>query len=215
MTDSITPTQHSSLVGGSTAARRIGALDPSPQDVRRFLHYDPKTGRFWHKIRSYDTFNGTQFIKVRNGKAWNQRCAGKRACTARSGTGHMTGRLMGKGYGAHRLAWLHYYGEPIPDGMFVDHINGDRADNRIVNLRLVTPQQSVYNTGPQKNSTSGAKGVYWDKQNKKWKASIKHEGKEVWLGRFESFEKAVNAYQKAAESLHGAFAVHLSRGGRT
>jgi hypothetical protein len=215
MTDQITPSDHSNLVGGSTASRRIGAGDLSPEEVRRFLHYDPATGRFWYKIRAYDSFNGTAFIKKRNGMAWNQRCAGRRACSSKSGAGYYTGRIMGVSFGAHRLAWLHYHGTAIPEGMFVDHINGDGFDNRIENLRLATPRQSVFNTSVQRNSTSKVKGVSWDKKNQKWKVRIKCEAGEVWLGRFDSLEAARGAYEGAAEKYHGDYAHHTSRGNLT
>lgn len=65
MIQPITPQHHSSLVGGSTAARRHSrrpVTELTAEDVRRFLHYDPKTGRLWWKIRNYDTFYGERSI---------------------------------------------------------------------------------------------------------------------------------------------------------
>ena len=67
----------------------------------------------------------------------------------------------------HRLIWTYVHGE-IPDGMVVDHIDGNTNNNSIKNLRLASKSESSFNKGMFKNNTSGVKGVYWDKRNKKW-----------------------------------------------
>jgi hypothetical protein len=219
MTDSITPTQHSSLVGGSTAARRSRrpAADLTPEEVRRFLHYSPQTGRFWWKIRSYDTFNGDEHTQNRCGKAWNQKYAGTRALTADSeGRGYLVGSLNGANVYAHRVAWLHYHGERVPDGMFVDHINGDPSDNRISNLRLVTPLQSQFNRAPRKDSKAGLKGVAFDnrKKSRPWMAMMAQEGTVRTLGYFKTPEEAAECYEAAARAYHGEFGYHNREEGK-
>ena len=97
MPQPITPTAHSSLVGGSTAARRIGrrpVRELTVETVRQFLHYSPSTGRFWGRLRSYDTFYGDAPTQIGRGKVWNQRFAGKRAFTAQS-LGYFVGSVTG------------------------------------------------------------------------------------------------------------------------
>lgn len=213
MSESITPTQHSSLVGGSTAARRNSRRPVSEltvEDVRKFVHYAPATGRFWWKLRSYDTFYGDSNIKRDRGKVWNQRFAGRRAFTAKS-LGYHVGTVTGCKVYAHRVAWIHYYGELPPEGRLIDHINGDKTDNRIVNLRLVTRQQNIHNK-PARGGTSKHKGVQWNKNAKKWHATIRHEGKSRHLGLFDSEEEAAARYIQEAEILQGEYAYHNSAG---
>ncbi len=89
---------------------------------------------------------------------------------------------------------------------FVDHINGDKLDNRRVNLRLATPAQSVFNR--RCTSTTGAKGVYKAKRFGYWGAKVMHNYRVRCLGTFPSFEEAVEFRQLAAEMLHGEFANH-------
>lgn len=209
----ITPAHHSSLVGGSTAARRHSRRPVEKltvEDVRRFLHYAPDTGKFWWKLRSYDTFYGEGSIPRDRGKVWNQRFAGKRAFTAQS-LGYFVGSVTGCKVYAHRVAWMHYHGEIPPEGMLIDHINGDKTDNRISNLRLVTRQQNIHNK-PGRGGASQYKGVQWNKTARKWYATIRHEGKTRHLGMFDSEEEAAARYIKEAEVLQGEYAYHNSAG---
>jgi hypothetical protein len=88
----------------------------------------------------------------------------------------------------------------------VDHIDGDGLNNRRDNLRVATHAQNLRNRGKNKNNKSGYKGVYWHKATKKWKAQIKVNGKEKYLGLFDNPEDAHKAYCEAAKELHGKFA---------
>jgi hypothetical protein len=94
----------------------------------------------------------------------------------------------------------------VPDGMTVDHINGNSLDNRRENLRLATRFQNGQNRAAPANNTSGYKGVHWLKSAQKWQARIKVEGKRIHLGVFENPEDAFKAYCRAAELHHGEFA---------
>ena len=85
-----------------------------------------------------------------------------------------------------------------PAHLEVDHINGNRLDNRRENLRLVTSSQNKMNRGPRKDCKSGIKGVSWHKQNSKWVARIKIDGKYKHLGQFETKEEAGVVYNKYA-----------------
>lgn len=107
---------------------------------------------------------------------------------------------------AHRLAWLIFYGAWPADQ--IDHINGDRSDNRIVNLRAATPQQNQANRAISKNNSSGYKGVrrYRYVVNKPWNASITVNRKPRSLGYFASPEEAHKAYCAAASQIYGEFA---------
>jgi hypothetical protein len=93
-----------------------------------------------------------------------------------------------------------------PKGFDVDHINGNKLDNRRDNLRVATRSENNYNKGTQVNNTSGYKGVCWSKQRKKWRSRIVVEGREMHLGFFHCKHEAAEAYNKAALNYHGEFA---------
>lgn len=100
----------------------------------------------------------------------------------------------------HRMIWEHVNG-PIPEGLEIDHIDGDRSNNVIWNLRLVTSSQNKENQwGPQKNNTSGFKGV-WKGKNK-WHARIQSGRHQMHIGSYKTGEEAAEAYRKAAAIYH-------------
>lgn len=78
-----------------------------------------------------------------------------------------------------------------------DHINGNGVDNRRSNLRQATNKQNIENQRLQRCNKSGHRGVCWFKRDSKWQASIKHNGRNIHLGRFDSIEDAVSARRKA------------------
>lgn len=94
----------------------------------------------------------------------------------------------------------------VPKGMEIDHINGDRIDNRRCNLRLVTRSQNMHNMSGNTNTSSRFKGVSWDKDRNLWAVNIQTNGKSVHLGRYASEIEAARAYNIAAVQQHGEFA---------
>lgn len=129
------------------------------------------------------------------GKLWRE------AGTA-DGRGYRYVQFQGEHHLVHRVAWFLYYGE-WPDKT-VDHINGNRSDNRITNLRLATISENGYNRKTPQNNTSGFKGVSFHRGL--WQAQISVSGKNKFLGRFASREEAAAAYGKSALQYHGEFA---------
>jgi hypothetical protein len=120
-----------------------------------------------------------------------------------SKTGYLRIRYGGKPEYVHRLIWEHVNG-PIPKGMYIDHINGNPSDNRICNLRLVTPHQNTLNRRRSNTSIfkSPYRGVRFVKSNEKWVASISLRGKKTHLGYFETAELAKSAYIEASIRMH-------------
>ena len=108
--------------------------------------------------------------------------------------------------GKQRATKLHRFILTAPDGMVVDHINGDGLDNRRANLRLATSAGNAHNRRINKNNLSGFKGVRWNKAAQKWQAQIALGGKDHYLGLFDAPEAAHAAYVEAATRLHGDFA---------
>ncbi len=90
-------------------------------------------------------------------------------------------------------------------GVILDHIDGDKTDNRRINLRICTSQQNTFNQKLRKTNKSGYKGVYWSKEANRWRAQIRFN-KSIYLGTFQSKEDAAKAYDTAATKYHGEFA---------
>lgn len=118
--------------------------------------------------------------------------------------GYLYIKIFQKIYLAHRLAFL-FMNEQYPDFM-VDHINGDRTDNRWCNLRPASGAQNNANSATRKNSVSGLKGVSWFRHQEKWRARIRSNGKQATIGYFDCPAAAHFAYQVAADKLFGEYA---------
>ena len=103
-------------------------------------------------------------------------------------------------YRAHVLVWLYHHGY-IPENS-IDHIDGDKLNNRIENLREVTNQCNIRNTGNFFHNTSGVKGVSWFKRDKKWKAHVAVNRKTHHLGYYRDFNEAVCARLAAEQCIN-------------
>lgn len=112
---------------------------------------------------------------------------------------HRAGRLILM----HRLIMERMNQQPIPDGLLVDHANGDPLDNRRANLRLATPAENAQNRKLHANNTSGYKGVC--RIGDRWQARISAYGRRIHLGYHDTPEDAYNAYCEAARAYHGRF----------
>ena len=153
--------------------------------LKEHIHYCPDTGAF---------------TRISSPRKW--RIGIIKNC-ANDGIGYFTINLLGKRYKAHRLAWLYIHGSfPVSD---TDHINGNRIDNRLCNLREASRTENQQNRGEQINNTSGFKGVSFHKQTGKWRAQISIAGKVKHLGRYLTPESASEAYHAAAKTIHAEF----------
>lgn len=149
--------------------------------LREILKYTPETGVFIWKV------SASNCIK-----------SGDVAGTQINGYCYI--RVLGRKYAAHRLAWLYVYGEwPIQQ---IDHINRNRSDNRICNLRTATVAENAQNTSLPDRNTSGHKGVSWNKSVQKWRAYIEHQRKQIHIGYFSDINKAVSARVEAELIFH-------------
>lgn len=149
-------------------------------DCARFLfNYEPETGIFTRRDHPHRTVGALS-------------------------DGYLLFKVSGRTYRAHRVAWLYMYGQWPADQ--IDHINGDRADNRIANLRACSNAVNMQN---QRNATAKSKtgilGVSFIKQKRKphrWRAHIKVNKKDIFLGTFESAQEARDAYLIAKRRFH-------------
>lgn len=155
----------------------------SREELQKILWYCPETGNFnW---------------KHKRGKFPAGSNAGS---NPKHNRGYVKININGVLYYAHRLAWLYLHGE-IPQSD-IDHINGDRSDNRANNLRIASRSENMQNTVKHADSTNPRIGVYYNKRAKKWIAKICVFGKQHNLGYFKDIESAGAAYDSAKQKMH-------------
>jgi hypothetical protein len=162
-------------------------MELTQQTLKQMLSYSEHTGQFtWETPSKY-----------------RPEYQGKIAGSLHS-VGYIHISILGKSYKAHRLAWLYVHGVwPLTN---LDHINGDRADNRISNLREATHAQNAQNRKhARRGHTLGVLGVVWRERNKKYEARIHIEGKYKYLGLFATAEEAHAAYLTAKRAAHPFF----------
>lgn len=164
-------------------------------ELAQLLEFDPEKGEIYWLPRPE-----TMFASEQSCRTWNSRYAGKRAFTYVDVHGYMRGTIFDRPYFAHRVIWALAY-RTWPAGQ-IDHINGDKTDNRLLNLRVVTNQENGRNQKRHRTNTSGMRGVCWDKKNLKWMARIKVDGFQKNLGRFDRYEDAVSK-RIEAEATYG------------
>jgi len=158
---------------------------PPIEELRELLNYEPNTGLFRWRV--------------------NLRGPAKPGSVAGSSnhTGYISITINGRYFRAHRLAWAFFYDQD-PGSMQIDHIDQNKSNNKIINLRLADNGPNKANAGPQKNNKLGVKGVYYVEG--KFAACIKKNKKKYHLGSYDTIEEASNVYWAAAEELHGEFA---------
>jgi hypothetical protein len=159
---------------------------PPVELLRELFRYDEETGRL---IRNRPG------RKVRVGQVVG----------VRSGSGYLFTKISRSGYAVHRLIYAMAYGED-PGYFEIDHIDGDKLNNRLENLRLATREQNLANAPGRKSSGCRFRGVSFFKPIRKWRADITVAGKQKNLGYFPTPEMAAKAYDVAARELFGEFA---------
>jgi hypothetical protein len=146
------------------------------EELKSLVNYDQETGLFTWKVKRQG--------KIKSNLGWI------------TDKGYVEICIAGKRLKAHRWAWFYVYGE-LPKQ--IDHINCNKTDNRLCNLRIVTNKQNHENRGAQKNNTSGFKGVTHFEN--KWRSQIMHNRKNYYIGLFDTAEEAHIAYKKKANEL--------------
>jgi len=158
---------------------------PDVEEVRAHFNYDSETG-----------------ILTRIKSATRPDCIGRPAGSINS-FGYLVVSFKSRPYKAHRIAWLIYYGEwPEED---IDHIDRNKLNNSIANLRKATRSQNAFNVGLRKCNTSGFRGVSFNAEWGKWFSQIIIRGEKKFLGYFKTPELASEAYERAASEAFGEF----------
>lgn len=164
---------------------------PSQAQLLQYFHYDVAAGKIFWLPRGDDA------------RSFNGKLAWKEAGTVLS-CGYRVIKLNGTPYYAHRIVWKIITGNDVID--CIDHIDGDRLNNKFENLREATPSQNAWNARLRSNSYSGFKGASFNKKLGKWVSRIRVDGKEKYLGLFESAEQAHAAFAKEAMIRRNEFA---------
>ncbi len=152
-------------------------------ELRRILSYDSDTGVFTWKVRR----KGTKKSRVAGAKMSH---------------GYVAIGIDGVDYTAHRLAWFYTNGH-WPSGV-IDHINGDKSDNRIGNLRDTNQVINMINVhSARSDSSTGVRGVSWHKQRNKYTARLQVGKKYLSLGLHDTIDQAKKAYDEAKLKYHG------------
>ncbi len=183
------------------------------QYLRECFDYDPNTGQLMWRIRPEYHFKRTKSrSSVHLAANWNSRFAGRVASSPQR-KGYLAVKITHLGicrtFLAHRVVYALHYGH-WPDGV-IDHKNGDKSDNRIENLRDASVQENNYNQGPRKDNSSGFVGVGFCNLTGKWTSRLKVNGKNHWLGRFDTSEQA-NLARLAEENRLGIYRHPLHKG---
>ena len=159
---------------------------PPWEVVNHFIKYEPETGFMYWKL------SASRYMK--KGKM----------LSSRSEENYRIVKFLGTSYKQHRLAWLLYY-KVDPGSMLIDHIDGDKSNNKITNLRLVTHSQNRINTKMRKNNKTGVKGVHFCKRSNRYVASVTFKGKTIYRKYFDCLKSASEARDCVANKVFGDF----------
>jgi len=165
----------------------------SPHDLRQLICYNAISGDFFWRHRPATIFKTQAAFKI-----WNVKFSGKEAFFTDTPEGYKRGVIFKRPYKAHRVAWAVSYGE-WPDQ--IDHIDHNRTNNKLSNLRNVSIFDNNRNVSRSKVNTSGITGVSWDNRRGNWRAYIKTDGAQKYLGCFSSISDAAHARKRAERKL--------------
>lgn len=180
------------------------ATKPLPDQalLNKLLRYEPETGKLFWRARPIEMFSSGGVGAKATHRTWNSKYAEKEAfpCSKPKGArGYIQAQIFKKKYLAHRIIWKMVTGD---DPSLIDHINGDKTDNRFANLRDVSELENGQNLAMHSRNSSGCTGVMWNKQFERWHAFISVMGKRRHLGLYKSKDEAVLA-RKAGERKYG------------
>ena len=165
-------------------------------DVSQLLKYDPCSGALLWLPRPLGAFTSR-----RAHSTWTANYCGRPAGAVACADGYISIGVAGRFYKGHRLAWLLFFG--CWSDEWLDHINGQRQDNRIANLREATPTINAQNIRwPRADSRTGLIGAFPCVGSRGYFSKIKVNGRQMYLGRFSNPEAAHAAYIAAKRQHH-------------
>ena len=175
-------------------------MEIEPHTLRELLEYDPETGVLTWRERPRKYFKSDQSWKM-----WNGRHSGKVALTHINPDGYKVGAVFSKVLRLHRVVWAIHYGSWPKQT--IDHISGDKTDNRIANLRDVTHHENCKNRPIRSDNISGAVGVSWHAARKAWVVNIAVNKRQKYIGLYDEKADAIAA-RASAEIKYNYHANH-------
>ena len=161
------------------------------QLAKALFNYDPESGELTWRVQTGATHKGKRAGTLQKHKVEGY-------------TSYIGVSILNEGYKAHRIIWLLQTGEwPTKH---IDHIDGNGLNNKWSNLREVTPSQNIINQRVRSDSTSGVKGVSYDRKRNMWYVYIDIDKKRKHLGRYHTKEEAIAARSAAEKVYHGEYA---------
>lgn len=178
-------------------------MDNSQKDIanmdyetcRKIFDVNPSTGEIYWRPRTLEMFSHCKFPK-RAFKVWTKNWSGKRALKTANNEMYLSGEYLGVSYKSHQIIWL-YVNRCWPDN--IDHIDGNRQNNSIENLRNVTKAENARNQKRRKDNSSGFTGVYWREDKQMWQGGFRYNKKQQHVGYFESLEECVKEVKRQRE----------------
>ena len=166
---------------------------PSQKELLELFSYDSDTGKlFWKAGRGNKIKAGTEV-------------------SSKTKDGYLRVTMHYKTYQVHRIVWIILHGE-IPEGKLVDHLDGNRENNRPDNLRLVDDSENSRNRAKRSNNTSGVTGVYFDKKRGNWRVQVYNENhKKIMLGSYKNLEEAKRVRDEYLVWLEETFGIAYTK----
>lgn len=181
-------------------SRFMQTIEPAtPDTLLRLLDYNPLTGLLFWKERPASVFQKTGKSPQHQANMWNVKNSGKEAFR-KLHDGYNVGKVFGVTLRAHRVIWAMETGE-WPKQM-IDHINGNRSDNRWLNLREVDNKSNTRNCSLRPTNKSSHAGVAFYKRTGRWRAFVRFNYKQIHLGYFQTLEDAIAARKLAQAKLN-------------
>lgn len=166
--------------------------------LKTLFDYDPVSGALLHRERSPGQFYDSGKISAATRcRQWNGLYAGKQAGRD-GGNGYLKVSVNYKKMYVHRVAWQMIHGVAPK---VIDHINGNRSDNRLENLRSVEHSDNAKNARKRRDNKSGATGVHWSSSTRKWCAEITVDGERRVLGYFSNMKLAQQVRREAQNKM--------------
>jgi hypothetical protein len=173
--------------------------------LSELLSYNITSGKLYWVPRPIEQSSDiTLVVASKNNMRWNTKFAFTEAFTTLDAYGYLRGRVYGKQYLAHRVIWA--ITTRVWPTHQIDHINGNRQDNRLANLREATQFENARNTKSRGGASSKYLGVSWNSSRRKWQVQIEHQGVSKYVGVFTDELAAARAYDGVALMHHGSFA---------
>ena len=160
----------------------------TPDIAKQLLYYEPDTGKLYWRARPPAMFRSSASYK-----RWNARYSGREALATPDANGALHGTVLGESCYAHRIAWLIVHGEWPEE---IEHLNGDKSDNRLANLKAVPHMEMMGRRALSRNNTSGVNGVSFCKSAQRWKFQLRRKCRLIENESFDTKADAI-AYREA------------------